>query len=192
MPMKIICLIILLLLLGCAGSKGGSNSKKKNYSRSSRLIVERAGMGGKLESKLAALLLEGKRVQAMSICNDVLFSSRSTQDREIANYWRTILMALEEMEEGNYNKAYGIIQDGEKWWKKSSREYHSKLLIQLLMKIDENIQRVVDLKNKTNKRSSLEKIQYETMLQVSRKKQEELERKNKELEALIHELERIK
>ncbi len=186
--MKFFGLILITALIGCA------LTERPGYvpSSSSRLKIERPGQGVKLENELARLMLAGKRVQAMSVCNEVLFSSRSKNDREVANYWRSILMALEEIEEGNYSKAIAVFKNGSKWWKNASRDYHSKFLMSLLDSLSVNSKAVNDWERKLKKEKDLKRVQLENLNKDLVKELAEQKKKNEELEKLLRELENVK
>jgi hypothetical protein len=185
--MRFITLILLAALIGC-----GTNRRQKYSPGPSRLKIERPGKGVQLEKELAELMLAGKRVQAMRLCNDVLFSSRSKNDREIANYWRTLLLVFEEVEEGNYKKASELIKKASKWWKNSTRNYHSKLLVEMMEKLTEKSNSVRNLRVRLKKEKEIQKTQLENLNQDLVKEMAELKEKNKKLEKLLHDLEKVK
>ncbi|MFC1584158.1 hypothetical protein ACFL5V_01280 [Fibrobacterota bacterium] len=184
--MKFICFALLLALAGCS-------SQRRTYTPGpSRLKIERPGRGVHLENDLARLMLAGKRIQAMRLCNDILFSSRSKKDRETANYWRTVLMALEEIDEDNHDKAADVIREGAKWWNSSSKEYHAKLIIDILDSLKEKSSSIRTLNRRIKKLKISQKVRQESMTQDLMEEMKELKRKNRELEKLLQELEKVK
>jgi hypothetical protein len=185
--MKLTGVIIIILLIGC------DSGRRPKYSPGpSRLKIERPGKGIQLENELAGLMLEGKHVQAMRMCNDVLFSSRSKNDRETANYWRTLLMALEEMEEGNYQKAAEVMKKGSKWWKTSTRDYHTNLIIELFENLTVRSNDIKKLNMKLKKEKGLQRAQLENLNQELMKELTDQKEKNEKLEKLLHDLEKVK
>jgi len=142
--MQLLVLLLLGLNLVTCSSRGrgrlGSPGKMRHK-------IERPGMGAVLDEKIANLVLANKFTKAKKLCNDVLFASRSNQDRETANYWRTLLLAQEEMEAGNYSKSIELIKRGAKWWKSRAKDYHVKIIKDLLN----------ELKNKEKVHTSLRK-----------------------------------
>jgi hypothetical protein len=183
---------ILLFALTISGCSSTQRDGKRNFSPAPyRLKIERPGQGAQLDRELAGLMLANKRIQAMRLCNDILFSSRSKQDRETANYWRTLLMAMEEIDEGNFPKAIDILEKGSKWWKSSTKEYHYKLIIVLLGKLKK--QSVASSKAKKDLKSAKSSKKELLLLnQELSKELEEIKKKNEELEKLLEKLEKVK
>ncbi len=167
------------LIWNCSSGGGGNYSPGQ-----ARLKIERPGRGAALEEELAKMLLAKKYEKALKTCNDVLFSSRSNQDRETANYWRTIIMAKEEIDAGNYESASLILKKGSKWWKNKAKDYHVKLVSGLLAELQEKDRANLALLEKINRLNRTLKHEKNDQL-----KQDQLELENQKL---LEEIVRLK
>jgi len=152
-----------------------------------RILVQRPGLGEQLDKQLATLLLENKRQTALRLCNDILFSSRSKEDRETAYYWRTFISALEQIDNKDYKKVIEVFEKGSKWWKSPNRVYHIQILTQLTEIIIQNQRQTKQIQVRTRE---LEKV--DDLKQLNEQLASELlqlRKKNEELEKLLLKLE---
>ena len=145
-----VILLIISILIGCGGTGFGRSGK------GNRFKVQRPGQGYQLEEKISTLIMEEKRVQAMRLCNDILFSSRSSGDREIANYWRTIIQVIEQIEEQNYDNAVDVIGKNSKWWKSQAKDHNVQLIVDLLNLINEQKNLIKGFQKQVKKNSNCE------------------------------------
>ena len=174
---------ILFLIIGCSSTQKTVEEDPEDRPDPNRIQIERVGQGAELEKDLAALMRNGERVKAMRICNDVLFSSRSPEDRETAEFWRTLLLTLEELDAGNYVKASNVLKDNREKISNPERLYQIELLQKILKSMSKLAQQSQD------GASGLQKLE-QTNAQL-RQELGEADKKVKKLEKVLQELESV-
>lgn len=189
-PLSVYTVITLfaIYISGCAGNQQVNKSTEPETEPiANRILVQRPGLGEQLDKQIASLVLENKRQQALRLCNDILFSSRSKEDREIAYYWRTFVTALDELDNKEYKKVIEIFEKGAKWWQNPSRIYHIQVLTQMVEIIIQQQKTVRQLQNRSR---DLEKAEEYRMLNEQLTSELlSMKRKNEELERLLLKLE---
>lgn len=172
----------ILLVFGCA------DKPKREPIPETRIKVVRPGLGGLLDEKLAELVLSKNYVEGLRICNDVLFSSRSNEDREIAYYWRTMITALNEVELGKSEKVPEIFEKGSRWWKSPVRSYHAKMFVSFIESKIALEKKIKTLEARSDKSKQVEELKAQNESLAEELVQ--LKRKNAQLERLLIELEK--
>ena len=136
-----------------------------------------------LDDDIAYLLRNNQRVEAMRKCNDVLFASKSEKDRESAQFWRAVILALEEIENGSLKKAVNALALDSAGVKSDSKLYVSELLKHVLAKLRD-----------TNKQTSQSQTYSQKIESENQQLKSELTaatEKVKELEKLLQKLESV-
>ncbi len=182
-------LLLLLPIFLCFSCAVPANRSSKQAPSSSRLKINRPGVGSKLDSDIAKLVLSGNLRWAKILCNDVIFSSRSVKDRETGKYWSCLIEALEAIQEKNYSMAQLIISKNQPEFKVSYHLFYFNLLNEMLVRITKLDHDNRQLRLDTKKSQQIEQLELKN--QQITKKNEILNQKIQNLESLMRQLEEM-